>query len=225
MLKALRLWHILVGIIAFVPIYMDFRKENQERLTGTTLHGIAVDSSLLKEGDIIFQISLSAQSIAIQKATHSIYSHCGLLYRENGKWMVFEAVSPVKLTPLDQWVAKGEMGHFAVKRLKDASKILTPKVLGQMKTVGQSFNGKLYDLAFEWSDDKIYCSELVWKVYQRGAGIELCPLQQLKDFDLQDGNVREKLKERYGDQIPLEETVVAPQAIFQSSLLETVPSN
>src|SRR5437867_163185 len=24
-----------------------------------------------------------------------------------------------------------------------------------------------YDLTFEWSDDKIYCSELVWKVYER----------------------------------------------------------
>ena len=34
-------------------------------------------------------------------------------------------------------------------------------------------NNKDYDLYFEWSDDKIYCSELVWKIYKNGADIEL----------------------------------------------------
>ncbi len=48
-------------------------------------------------GDIIFQISRSSQSKAIQLATHSI-SHTGMLVMRNKKPYVFEAVEPVKYT-------------------------------------------------------------------------------------------------------------------------------
>ncbi|CTT31971.1 putative peptidoglycan peptidase [Escherichia coli] len=51
-------------------------------------------------GDIIFQISRSSQSKAIQLATHSDYSHTGMLVIRNKKPYVFEAVGPVKYTPL-----------------------------------------------------------------------------------------------------------------------------
>ena len=46
-------------------------------------------------GDIIFQISRSSQSKAIQLATHSDYSHTGMLVIRNKKPYVFEAVGPV----------------------------------------------------------------------------------------------------------------------------------
>ena len=39
--------------------------------------------------------------------------------------------------------------------------------------VGRQLEGKHYDFWFEWSDERIYCSELVWKIYRRGLGIEL----------------------------------------------------
>lgn len=47
-----------------------------------------------------FRTSQPVQSQAIQLATHSPYSHCGIQYRQHGKWQVFEAVQPVRLTPL-----------------------------------------------------------------------------------------------------------------------------
>lgn len=34
----------------------------------------------LRNGDLIFQTSKSAQSQAIQAATHSPYSHCGIVF-------------------------------------------------------------------------------------------------------------------------------------------------
>lgn len=46
-------------------------------------------ATTLREGDLIFHTSLSAQSQAIQLATHSPYSHCGLLYKAHGEWQVF----------------------------------------------------------------------------------------------------------------------------------------
>lgn len=51
-------------------------------------------------GDIIFQISQSSQSKAIQLATHSDYSHTGMIVIREKKPYVFEAVGPVIYTPL-----------------------------------------------------------------------------------------------------------------------------
>jgi hypothetical protein len=176
----------------------------------------------LRSGDLIFQASLSSQSKAIQLATHSPYSHCGVVYRQGNKWVVFEAVEPVKTTALSNWIRRGEGQHFVVKRLKNADQVLTSAVLARMKKIGESMKGKKYDLAFHWSDERIYCSELIWKMYQRATGLEIGRLQQLRDFDLSHPEVQKKLRERYGNQVPLDEPVISPAAVFESDLLRTV---
>ena len=182
------------------------------------------DKDEIKDGDLIFHTSLSRQSKAIQLATKSKYSHCGIIYKMNGQYYVFEAVQPVKTTPLDKWIARGKNGHYVIKRLKNSDKILTAEVLEKMKYEGEKFKGKDYDLTFEWSDDKIYCSELIWKIYQRATGIEIGKLEKLSDFDLTSEVVREKMKERYGNKIPMNEIVISPSEIFNSELLVTVKS-
>ncbi|MFD2890759.1 YiiX family permuted papain-like enzyme [Flavobacterium chuncheonense] len=181
-----------------------------------------VENNEIKNGDLIFQTSLSGQSKAIQLATNSKYSHCGIIYKENGKFYVFEAIQPVKTTPLDKWISRGKDGHYVIKRLKNAEEILTNETLQKMKNEGEKFKGKNYDLTFEWSDDKIYCSELIWKIYKRSTGIEIGKLEKLSDFDLSNETVKKKMKERYGDNIPMEELVISPKAIFESNLLITV---
>ena len=183
------------------------------------------DNHEIKNGDLIFQTSLSGQSKAIQLATKSKYSHCGLIYKDGNDFYVFEAVQPVKRTPLDKWIARGQDGKYVIKRLKNADQVLTSATLQKMKQVGDNFNGKNYDLTFEWSDDKIYCSELIWKIYQRATGIEIGKLEKLSDFDLTNEAVKKKMKERYGDKIPTNEIVISPAAIFDSELLTTVKSN
>lgn len=62
----------------------------------------------------------------------------GIVYVENGEPFVFEAVQPVKSTPLDEWIDRGEDGHFVAKRLRDASRRLTPEVLERMKSAGDA---------------------------------------------------------------------------------------
>ncbi|MDV6169742.1 YiiX family permuted papain-like enzyme [Flavobacterium sp. DG1-102-2] len=179
----------------------------------------------LQNGDLIFQTSQSAQSQAIQLATKSKYSHCGIIYKENGKYFVFEAIQPVQKTPLYDWIARGKDHRYVVKRLKNADEVLTESNLAKMKAVAQSMGGKDYDLYFEWSDDRIYCSELIWKIYREGIGIEIGKLQELKDFDLTNPAVKAKLKERYGNNIPQHEKVISPAAMFDSDLLITIESN
>jgi uncharacterized protein YycO len=178
--------------------------------------------SKLRNGDIIFQTSKSSQSKAIQLATNSTYSHMGILYRDALKYYVYEAIQPVKMTPLKQWIDRGEGGHFVVKRLRNAAEILTPETLAKMKKVGERFKGKDYDLYFEWSDDKIYCSELVWKIYKEGANTSIGVLQKLSDFDLNSEIVKQKIKERFGDNVPMDEKVISPVAIFNSKNLKVV---
>ena len=114
---------------------------------------------------------------------------------------------------------------YVIKRLKNAEAILTPENLNKMKTVGDRFKGKDYDIYFEWSDDKIYCSELVWKIYKEALDIEIGNLETLKDFNLKDPIVKEKLHERYGDKIPLNELVISPAAMFESDKLIIVLKN
>ncbi len=176
----------------------------------------------LKDGDIIFQTSHSGQSLAIQLATKSPYSHCGIIFFKNGKAQVLEAVQPVKVTPLSKWIKRGDGSHYVIKRLITHKEDLNPAVIKRMHSIGSELVGKNYDLYFGWNDDKIYCSELVWKIYKRGVGIEVGQLKKLKDFDLSSPVVKNILKKRYGNKIPYNETVISPEGIFNSNKLYTV---
>jgi hypothetical protein len=176
----------------------------------------------LRDGDIIFQTSWSDQSIAIQKATHSQYSHMGIVFLRNGSPYVYEAIKTVQYTPLRKWVDRGEGGHYVVRRLREADRILTSQAVKKLQQAGAKFQGKPYDSYFEWSDNRIYCSELVWKIYDRGIGIRVGRLQKVRDFDLSDPIVKNKIKERYGNKVPMDETVISPGEMFSSDLLVTV---
>ena len=178
-----------------------------------------VPKQKFQNGDIIFQTSTSAQSKAIQIATKSKYSHMGIIYKIKNEFFVYEAVQPVKLTPLKEWINRGENKHYVIKRLKNADKILTQEVLVKMKKAGEKYKGKNYDLYFEWSDDKIYCSELVWKIYKEATGLEIGKLEKLSSFNLTDKIVQQEIKERYGNKVPMNETVISPVAMFNSDKL------
>ncbi|MFD4838660.1 YiiX family permuted papain-like enzyme [Achromobacter sp. NPDC058515] len=187
----------------------------------STLSVAAAASPDLQTGDMVFQQSRSAQSLAIQQATHSPYSHMGMIVMRRGQPYVLEAAARVSYTPLAQWIAQGERGHYVAKRLRDASR-LTPKALEQLAKAGAEYLGKPYDLVFAWSDEQIYCSELVWKIYQRALGVEIGALAPLKSFDLTSPAVRAKMQERYGKNVPWEEPIISPAAMYKSDQLATV---
>lgn len=246
--KGHNLIRILLPLLAFIfAIYifflMSFGRGPEYGWDGHVLESSTIDNrnavlpnfgdsqtKLLKEsrfkgGDLIFQISKSSQSKAIQLATNSKYSHMGIIYEIDGEFFVYEAIQPVQITPIKEWIKRGENGHFVVKRLRNADKVLTDEVLAQMKDYGQQFIGKPYDIHFEWSDEKMYCSELVWKIYKNAANIEIGKLQKLSEFDLTHKIVKDKMKERYGSEIPLDEKVISPAAMFDSELLILVQQN
>jgi hypothetical protein len=178
--------------------------------------------SLYYDGDVIFQSLRSGQSDAIQLATNSKYSHCGIVFWEGNRCYVFEAFKKVKATPIDKFIERSRGGHYAVRRLKDSRNFFASQGEKFRKIYYQRYHGKIYDGRYEASDDKIYCSELVWKLYKDAANLEIGEWKRLGDFDLSNKVVQEELRYTYGDNIPLDEKIISPEALFSANALVTV---
>jgi uncharacterized protein YycO len=176
-------------------------------------------SQSFQDGDLIFQHSVSVQSTAVQLATSSYYSHCGIIFYLNGEPYVFEAIEPVGVRTLEDWINSGEDQNYAVYRLKNRS--LNATELNTMKSYLKNQLDKHYDLGFNWSDKEMYCSELAYKTY-KAIGIELCSPKALRDFNLESPQVRKIMQQRYGSQIPYDEPMVSPGQLSDSKLLYKV---
>lgn len=179
------------------------------------------DLKKLKEGDIIFQTSNSGQSKAIQLATGSKFSHCGIIVKIDNELQVVEAVQPVKVTKLAEWIKRGNNSYYEVKRMRGQN-TLSIDQHAKLKIEYTKLLGLNYDIYFGWSDKEMYCSELVWKIYKRAFGREICALHELKEYNLDNATVQKILKERYGNSIPYTEKMVSPADIYNSALLQSV---
>ena len=136
--------------------------------------------------------------------------------------LVFEAGNKVTLTPFREFVNRGAEGHYVIKRLKNTAALDDPMSKATMKATLKLYEGREYDIFFEWTDDRLYCSELIWKMYKKSTGLDIGELRNLGDFDLTHPLVKQKLNEYFGEDIPMEEKVISPESIFQSPLLELV---
>ena len=155
----------------------------------------------LKEGDIVFQTSTSRQAPFIIAATHSPWSHSGIIVEKPDGLYVLEAVSTVKLTPYDQWVKRGKGGIAKMKRYtEDPVKLKYSKYLD-----------KSYDLSFKFGNNKWYCSELVYDIYKIQLGVELCQPRPISDYNV--SGAKELMKKRG---ISKNQLVVAPSDLYNS---------
>jgi len=181
----------------------------------TALAGTLPD---VQVGDIVFQESTSSQSAQIQAATNSRYSHVAIVVSVAGHPVVLEAVQPVKLTPLSEWVDRGVDDHIAVRR---PAVPLTDAQRGAIATMGLPWLGRNYDARFRWDDDRLYCSELVYKLYEQATGIEVGSKRAVAEFHVDSPNMLAALEKRG---IALDQLVVSPADILNDSdLIEVAP--
>ena len=175
----------------------------------------------LQEGDIVFSSSSQGQGKAVMEATGSRYTHCGIVQVTGDQFVVLEAVQPVRLTPLTTFISHSDPGTFTARRLKIA---LSPEFYQNAKAWAISQIGKNYDDQFRWDDQRMYCSELVWKIYQK-AGVQLCDLKKFTDYRLDQPEVHKVIEQRYGSiaNVPKDENVVAPGDLAASPLLTEAP--
>jgi hypothetical protein len=179
----------------------------------------------LRDGDLIFHESRSAQSEMVRALTGSRWTHMGVVFEQQGKLFVFEAISPVKYTPLAEWTKRGQGGQYVVKRLRDAERRLSPAVLAKIRALGKSWLGRPYDSRFRWDDQSLYCSELAYKLFDRAAGVQLGKLQTAADMNLDDPRVQQALQKRFaGVKFDPKEVVVTPDSMFNDPQLVEVDS-
>lgn len=178
----------------------------------------------LQNGDIVFQETGSQQGKAVKAATNSRWTHVGLVFFRDNKPMVIEAVQPVKVTPLADFISRSPKSFYAM-RLKNADQKITPANILKAEKYCNKQLGKNYDSLFQWSDEKIYCSELVWKAYKEATGIELCKPRAFHTYNLEHPTVQRIINQRYGStkNLPLDELCVAPSDLAESKLLIEVP--
>ncbi len=168
-----------------------------------------------REGDIVLQ-SLPRVGLvrAIEGATHSPYSHCGVVVREDGRWAVIEALGKVKKTGLFRWVLQGRGGRFAVYRLREPYRPHIPRFVAELKP----FLGRPYDSRFRMDDEALYCSELVYKAYRNATGEELGAPVRLGDLDWEPYG--ETIREYEGGPPPLDRTIITPRHLSEAPQLE-----
>jgi len=177
-----------------------------------------------KSGDLVFQTTKSQLGPALELATGSNLTHVGIVYREADTMFVLEAAGSVRRIPLDRWVKNGVEEKIYVKRFKSGKALLTAEVMDKIKRTFEKFEGREYDIQFGWSDDKFYCSELVYKIFKEAAGIELGEIQKYGDFHLDNEIVRFWVNMYNPDGINVDENVITPVSIYNDSSLVTVYS-
>jgi len=133
-----------------------------------------------RSGDLIFRRGKSFESEAVLLTDrNSRYSHVGLLFLLKGKPYVIHAVpyetgqgrDEMKCEELGSFISFDKASRAAVYRVGGMSDAGLEKAVGWAKKAFDTrveFDGD-YSLV---SDDKLYCTELIWKSY-RAAGIDL----------------------------------------------------
>lgn len=178
-----------------------------------------------RDGDLIFHKSQSSQSAALQEATGSPWTHVGILFSNAGKWYVVEAVEPVKLTSLQTFINRGKNKEYRVYRHKALDINDPSQLVDALKNEVKSYLGKSYDIFFEWDDDLIYCSELVFKAFFDGLGVTVGQLQKFGDLKLDGPQVRKLINERLlrtGRKLNLNEPVVTPVSQLEDPNLKII---
>jgi len=171
-----------------------------------------------REGDILFQSMPRVKLVkAIEGCSESCYSHCGVIVKRNGNWRLSEAmIFGVGEVPLWIAVARGRGARFAVYRLKDTLQHHVPAFIRAL----EKYRGKPYDFQYRLDDDRIYCSELVFKGYRDATGAELGQVKTLGELNWKP---YEKILRVSGNgEIPLDRAIITPRHLSESEFLEKV---
>lgn len=193
--------------------------------------------SKLKTGDVVFINGTSQQSDSIIEATGSLVTHMGMIIVKEGAYFVAEAVQPVKLTPLEKFVTPHRVKNerLLIKRL-DESKLpikISPTIEHELLQEFYKYNNKNYDSLFQWSDEKIYCSELVYKIFKKVLTIDVGTVVYTKELNMgpavinlikQRFNVNEgtiKFNNVY-DKV-MNEKIITPVSMFESEYFLKTP--
>lgn len=168
----------------------------------------------LRNGDVLLQRSSSSRAPFIRRASRSRYSHVGVVEVAPDGVFVLEAIQPVSRTPLSTWAARGVGREVTVLRPRG----LAPAALERVVAQARAWVGRPYDARYRWDDGALYCSELVVKAFERGAGVPLGRRQRLDELALTPAE--RALAVELG--VPADEPLVTPGSLDGDPHLEVV---
>lgn len=166
--------------------------------------GNSIDVANLQEGDVVFIESQSSQSPYIKVGTMSKWTHCGVVVNTPEGLKILEASKTVRLTPFAKFIGSARNDNWTVKR---------PDQKLEKSISYSKYLGMPYDLEFKFNNGKMYCSELVWLVYQ-DQGVELCKPRKVSSFICTRIPRVKKLMQKRN--ISMEQTAVAPVDLYKA---------
>jgi hypothetical protein len=155
---------------------------------------------------------------AIEGASESPYSHCGILVRKGDAWFILEVIGPVRETHLAKWINQARDRHYHVFRLEAEHERNIPAFIKAAK----EYMGRPYDIRYRMDDKKIYCSELIFKGYRDATGESLGKL--VKFGDLKWVRHTPVILAIEGS-IPLNRIMITPRHLSEAKQLEKVFSS
>jgi hypothetical protein len=167
-------------------------------------------------GDILFQ-SLPHNRLvdAIEGSTDAPFSHCGILMQRDGKFVVLEAIGPVKETPLGDWIDRGRFGGFATFRFKEKYQTRVDEGIRE----AEKYLGRRYDVHYSFDNDEIYCSELVFVAFKKVFGEDLGRVRKLGDLNW--GPYVDVIFEIEGG-LPKTREMITPEDLSEAGQLEQI---
>lgn len=173
-------------------------------------------------GDVVFQSLPGGYDLvqAIEGVTESPFSHCGVVQKVDGQWVVIEAIGEVRRTPLLMWIARGRGARVTVCRLKEPHR----QHIKAMNAAMDRLMGRPYDFRYRFGDDEIYCSELVFRGYEIATGGEtLGVVRKLGDMNwLPFAKTIQKYEECGPDNLPLDRKMITPRDLAEAKQFEVV---
>ena len=124
--------------------------------------------------------------------------------------------------PLKAGLTRTRHHTATVERLRNG---ISPRQMQLLTAAMRGMEGKPYDALFQWDDRAIYCSEFIYKAFDRGLGIKLGTLEHFRDLPLDNPDVKRLILQRYvrkGIEFNREETTITPAAIAEDPQLEKV---
>ncbi len=171
------------------------------------LTSFSLDASAIEAGDILLQPLKCWSCSLIEQQENSEFSHVGIYL---GQDQVAEAYfDKVKIVSLAEFMKKTDPARFVlVRRL-----VVQPDEFERkLRLEVDKLLGLTYDRWFLWNNDKIYCSELVYKV--------LAPIVELRDLSPKEMlfDVNPEHWDRYfRDQTPRGQLGISPEDFNLSS--------
>ena len=168
-------------------------------------------STELKVGDILLQPLHCYACNLIEAQTKSEYSHVGVVISvEKRQFLIAEAFQKVRVVTFKEFTSKTQNNlKIEILRPYFVSADLYANYL-------MSFHDKPYDSKFTWSDEGIYCSELIQKLFHQSNMLTPNPRAMLFDIN------PEAWDRHFRGSTPRGKLGISPENFKESKLFEEI---